>query len=245
MRIAICDDDRQEREAMLNALHGWDPTRSAEMFVDGASLLAAAQTTPHFSIVFLDIYMPMENGVDVAKKLRAVSPETGVVFTTTSAEHAVDAFSLGAVHYLVKPVTTESIREVFDRVQKMQFEERRTLSVRIGRSSRLFYLDEITTIFSLDHDCVISMTDQSEVRVHMTLYDLYSQLDSSFIQLQRGLVANMLFIEQMQYDSCRLRNGQEILLSRKDRKAINTAYNDFIFNELSARAGLAKGMMQL
>lgn len=235
MRIAICDDDKQERDALLDVLHGWDPTRRAELFVDGASFLKAARMTPHFSIVFLDIYMPLENGIDVARALKSISPETGIVFTTTSTEHAVDAFSLDAVHYIVKPVTTESIREAFARIQKMQFEGRHTLSIKTGHSSRLLYLDEITTIYSQNHECVIAMTDRSEFRTYMPLNELYAQLDGSFIQLQRGLIANMLFIEQMQYDRCRLRDGQEILLSRKERSAINSTYNNYIFNELSAR----------
>lgn len=236
MRIAICDDDKQEREALLEALHGWDPTRNAELFVDGASFLHAARAVPHFSIVFLDIYMPEENGIEVAEALRSISPETGIVFTTTSTEHAITAFSLGAVHYLVKPITTDGIREAFARIQKLQFEERRTLSVRAGHSTRLLYLDEITTIASCDHECIITMQDEKEIRTRMTLGELKQQLDGTFLLLQRGLLVRMQFIEQMQYDRCLLRSGQVILLSRKERTAINSAYNDFVFQELSARS---------
>lgn len=115
MRIAVCEDDAMECGQFMDALRGWDPTRSAEVFSDGASLLQAAKVSPPFSIAFLDIYLPKENGMDVAAALREISPETELVFVTTSREHAVEAYSLSALHYLVKPVTTEGIREAFRR----------------------------------------------------------------------------------------------------------------------------------
>lgn len=69
MRIAICDDSRKEQEQFINALHGWDPTRQPECFSSGAALLEAAREKPLFDIAFLDIYMPGENGVDIARAL--------------------------------------------------------------------------------------------------------------------------------------------------------------------------------
>ena len=81
--------------------------------------MEAAKGKPPFDIVFLDIYLPGENGVDVAGELQRVSPETGIAFVTTSEEHAVDAFSLHALHYLVKPVTTEGIVEAFRRLTRL------------------------------------------------------------------------------------------------------------------------------
>ena len=89
MRIAVLDDDRQETEALEEALRGWDPTRSAECFADGASLLAAAKVQPPFTVAFIDIYLPKENGVEIAKELASISPKTDIVFVTTSREHAV------------------------------------------------------------------------------------------------------------------------------------------------------------
>lgn len=116
MRIAVLDDDFQETEDFVDALKQWDSTRNAECFFDGATLLKAAERLPHFSVAFLDIYLPTENGIDIATSLRKISPEAEIVFVTTSEEHAVEAFSLNAVHYIIKPVKTEDIREAFLRL---------------------------------------------------------------------------------------------------------------------------------
>ena len=66
MRIALCDDSPREQEQFVRALHGWDPTRQPECFLTGAALLDAAKLGPPFDIACLDIYMPDENGVDIA-----------------------------------------------------------------------------------------------------------------------------------------------------------------------------------
>lgn len=240
MRIGICDDNASERNELSGTLQSLDLAKGSEQFSNGSDLLKAARNSPHFSIVFLDIYMPDESGIKVAKELLKISPETGIVFTTSSSDHAVEAFSLGAVHYLVKPVTAEGIRTAFSRIQKMRLEGRRTLSIKVGRGAKLLYLDEISSIASFGHECIITMTDGREIETYTAFGELHSLLDSSFLLLRRGLLVNMFFIEQMNYDKARLRNGQEILLSRRERTAINASYNDFIFNELSSRRTLEK-----
>ncbi len=151
MRIAICDDNRREREEVINAIRNWDPTRSAECFSDGASLLTAAKKSPGFDIAFLDIYMPDENGVDIAEQLLQISPQTGIVFVTTSLDHAVSAFSLHALHYLVKPVTTEGVVEAFRRLSRLQSKPRPMITLGSGRNSYTVYFDEIAYVQSDRH----------------------------------------------------------------------------------------------
>ena len=123
MRIAICDDNRREREEVINAIRNWDPHAARSAF-RRSPLLTSAKKSPGFDIAFLDIYMPDENGVDIAEQLLQISPQTGIVFVTTGLDHAVSAFSLHALHYLVKPVTTEGVVEAFRRLSKLQSKPR-------------------------------------------------------------------------------------------------------------------------
>ena len=240
MRIAICDDDKSEREDFIAALRGWDPTRYAECFGDGASLLRAAESQPPFSIVFLDIYMPEENGMDIARKLREISPETGIVFVTTSPDHAVEAFSLQAVHYLVKPVTTAGIREAFARIQKQQAKMRSVLSVKFGHGQRSLYLNEIISLESNGHQVIITMVNSETVSAYTSIREIQALLDDTFLLVQRGLIVNMEHIESMQTDACILRTGQQVLLSRKKRASIREAYNNHVFRKLSSLQSLDK-----
>ena len=244
MRIAICDDSKREQEQFIKALHGWDPTRQPECFLDGVALLKAAKQEPPFDIVFLDIYMPAKNGVEIAGGLQKVSPQTGIVFVTTSREHAVDAFSLQALHYLVKPVTTEGIVEAFRRLTKLHEKQRPMVTFPTGRGSSTVYLDEIYYLQSMDHAVDIYLTGGRQLRVWGSLTELEQKLNDCFLKLNRSTIVNMEQIEQMGVDSCILRNGTRLEFTRRDRSSVRAAYDDFLFSRLSDRRTFGTGVRE-
>ncbi len=60
MRIALLEDDQQEKEEFISALQGWDPTRTAECYNSIEDLIAEARKEPYFTVAFLDVYLPKE-----------------------------------------------------------------------------------------------------------------------------------------------------------------------------------------
>ena len=235
LRIALLDDDRQEAEAFDKALRGWDPTRRAECFTDGAALLAAAEVQPPFTVAFIDIYLPKESGVEIAKRLLALSPQTDIVFVTTSREHAIEAFEVGAVHYIVKPVTTEGIREAFARIAEKWSKKRPLFTVKVGKALRSEFLEDIVSLSSADHSAAIELSSGETFSVNCQIVDLLPQLDERFLKLRRGFVVNMEYIEHMNAEGCTLRNGEGVLFSRKERISIREAYNRWVFSRLAER----------
>lgn len=235
MRIAVCEDDAAERNQFLDALRGWDPTRTAEVFSDAASFLEAVKMSPPFSIAFLDIYLPDENGVKAAAALRELSPETGIVFVTTSTEHAVEAYSLCVLHYLVKPVSAEGIREAFRRLARQNVRRRTVLSLMVGRNIRTVYQDEIICLQSINHAVEISLTGGRLIKVWSPLSELEERMDGAFLKINRGTLVNMEHIEQMGADICILRDGTRLPVSGRERAGVRAAYNEFLFSRLSEK----------
>ena len=235
MRIAICDDDIRDQEKIIHALHGWDPTRNAECFINGTSLLEGARNNPPFDIVFLDIYMPNENGIEIARAMREISPETGIVFVTTSTEHAVDAFSLYALHYLVKPVTTAGIIESFRRLTEVRFKPRKRITFTAGGIKHTMYLDQVCLLESNDHFVNVSLADGRRLRVYTPLNELEQMLDKSFLRINRGIVVNMEYIAQMRTGTCILRDGSRLPIAVRQNAAIHSVYNEYVFQQLPQR----------
>ena len=235
MRIAICDDSKREQGEFIKALHGWDPTRQPECFLTGVALLEAAKQEPPFDIVFLDIYMPGENGVELARELQKISPKTGIAFVTTSEEHAVDAFFLHALHYLVKPVTTERVVEAFRRWTQLHGTQRPMATFSTGRGTSTVYLDEIHYLQSMNHAVDVYLTGGRQLRVWAPLSTLEQKLNDSFLRLIRSTIVNMEQIEQMGIMGCIMRDGARLEFTRRDRAAIRTAYDNFLFARLSDR----------
>ena len=235
MRIAVCDDALSEQEQFDEAMRGWDPTRTTEKFFNGAALLEAAKRTPAFDIAFLDIYMPGENGVDIAGALKKASPETEIVFVTTSEDHAVSAFSLGALHYLVKPVTTDGIIEAFRRLAECRARQRETLSFSVGGDVCTVFLSQICSLESGNHAVEVSLDDGRRLKTRTPLYELEQKTGRHFLKVNRGVIVNMEHIERMGKDCCVLRNGSRFFLAVRERSAICAAYNDYLLDRLPRR----------
>ena len=235
MRIAICDDDLREQEQLEKAIQGWDPTRRTEKFFNGSSLLDAAKKAPAFDIVFLDIYMPGENGVDIARTLKKTFPETEIVFVTTSEDHAVSAFSLNVLHYLVKPVTTKGIIEAFRRLAERLTRQRETLSFPVGGDVCTVFLSQICALESGNHTVEVSLDDGRKLKTRMPLYELEQKAGKRFLKINRGVIVNMDHIERMGTDCCILRNGSRFYLAVRERSAICAAYNDYLLDRLPSQ----------
>lgn len=62
-------------------------------------------------IAFLDVEMPVLNGLMLAKKLKSVNPQVNVIFVTAYNEYALDAYKLHASGYVTKPVNADKIKE--------------------------------------------------------------------------------------------------------------------------------------
>ena len=237
MRLAVCDDDLREQEQISRALRDWDPSRGAECFFNGASLLEAAREEPPFDMVFLDVYMPGENGIDVAKALKEASPETGITFVTTSQEHAVDAFSVCALHYLVKPVTTQGVIEAFRRLTALRAKQRSTISFAVGRERHTVFMDQVCLLENDNHSVNVSLADGRRLKVWMSFGELEKKLDKSFLRINRGIVVNMGWIVQMGRNTCTLRDGRQLPIAIRQSAAIRAAYDSYVFSVLSQRKG--------
>ena len=102
----------------FNALHTYSPhcTLPANALPPHCGIVdfLAGNSDTSYDIVFMDIYMTGMNGVDTVLK---ASPRNTfqLVFITVSHEHAIEAFGLDAAHYLVKPITENTVTEAMER----------------------------------------------------------------------------------------------------------------------------------
>ena len=230
MRIAVCEDDRQEMDQLTAALKAGNPARTPECFADGASLLEAARMTPHFDVAFLDIYLPGESGVDLAKNLARISPETGIAFVTFSRNYALEAFHLNVLHYVIKPVSVEDVEEVFRRRRTKNRKQRAFLELPVGREVHHVCQDEIVCLQSVSHAVEVNFTDGRMLRVWIPLGKLEEKLEGDFLKLSRGTIANMEHIARMGVHTCDMRDGTRLIISGRLRKSVRETYDAFLNN---------------
>lgn len=234
LRIAVLDDDREELGRVRGALEALGES-CAEYFTDKSELISAAGRKPPFDLAFLDVYLQDGTGIEAAEALREISPETDLVFITTSREHAIDAFRLMALHYLVKPVSQADVAEVLRR-REARGGARRSITLNVNRERHRVYLDSIVFVQSAKHLVEVKLTDGRCLRVWQPISEIEQLLDGDFLKINRGVIVNMNEITSMDLETCSLSDGSVLPVKQKDRAVIRKQYSDFLFHELHLMA---------
>jgi len=116
MRILLADDEALARARLRALLAELGPDH--EVVAEAANGREALQrcSKGDIDLVLLDIQMPGQSGIEVARQLNALPQPPAVIFTTAHAEHALAAFDVRGIDYLLKPVRPERLREALTRL---------------------------------------------------------------------------------------------------------------------------------
>lgn len=239
MRIAIVDDIASERETLKAGLESQLTRLSLDAiifsFATGADFLAAAGRE-QFDLVFLDIYMGNENGVDTAQALRRFDADCLLVFTTTSTDHALDGFRVRAFHYLVKPCTEADLAALFDEIVKRLPADDRYIEVNAAGGPVRLRFGEILYAAHHQHQIHIYRTDGQEAVTRQTFRDFSAALaDKRFFLCSRGVIVNMEHAEDFDGSDFILKNGKRVPVSRDLARAARMTFGDFLFGRRDGR----------
>ena len=102
MRIALCDDNQDFLQNTVNLIRQWaaESGITAELFpFDNGDALLSKITGTHMDIVFLDILMPLQNGIDIGRELRQHDNVVQLIYLTSSPEFALESYETKAQGY--------------------------------------------------------------------------------------------------------------------------------------------------
>ncbi len=239
LRIAICDDairDAEKIHICASELMQSSGVRCGfDTFNSGEALINHMKTKRvRYDMCFVDVLMNGINGVETAATVKTVLPDCRIVFVTNSQEYAVDAFSLNALHYIIKPITKEQLSEVFRRYSENLLKP--YIMVFDGVDQIKVFLDSILYLESSHdsnaHSNTHIITKSSCITVRKSLSETEKLVGEKFLKLHRGLIVNMDFIKQMGVDKCVLKNGAEETLSRNARRNIREKYKNYLSNRI-------------
>ena len=233
MRIGLCDDNKKDLEAMHVMICRTAPDHVVDSFYNSTRLLSAIKNGIRYDLLFLDILMPDLTGMDLAREISRISPDTSIVFLTDSSDFAVEAFSVKALHYLIKPLSEEGLAECLRRMHEKKQVVRRQINI-MGSSGQqhMLFADEIQYAQSKAHYWHLHLTGGTFIITRMTQAEIMETLGKGFLPISRGLVVNADYIQQFGLTSCILKDGREILLSRSNRDMLHAAYGAYVFSQL-------------
>ena len=187
MRVLIVDDEPLARARMAALLGDCTDMEIVGSVADGESALAAiGEQQPDF--LLLDINMPGLNGTALAQRL-AGRARPQVIFCTAYEAHALQAFELGAVDYLLKPVRLERLRDALQRAERRLADQGRNtpkyLRGRLRGEEVRIALEEVICLLA-DEKYVVVQHRRGELLIEESLRQLEETYPNQLIRLHRN-----------------------------------------------------------
>lgn len=217
-RFAICDDDREFCRSFEGSLTGICREKmigfTMDFFYDTVSFARALKEGAEYDLVFLDILLKDENGVDFARKLRSENCGFDLVFITSSREYAVESFDVSPLYYIVKPVSDEKLKTAVERFLKKYTPE--SVCFNIPGGYLHVKLPDIVYIEIFNHSVILHKADGSSKTFRGTLKEIESQMPQLlFLKPHRSYLVNPEHISRFSRSGIEVTDGTVIPVSRK------------------------------
>ena len=200
-------------------------------FEDAGELLAMVKEGSYVpDLIFLDIYMPGQQGMEVAKRLRNAGSEAKLIFLTASREHALEAFDVGASCYLVKPVSEKKLFSKLDRLL-VEAEMGRRKCILLKRAEGIIKvpLNDVVYCEAQKKRQCIYMADGTELLQNLTMAKLYElcSVCREFVRVGASYIVNLEHIDSMNAQEIKMDNGQTIYLPRGTYRCLREQYFEY------------------
>ena len=213
-----------ERQTLRELLKQYEETHHQAIqiseFHSGSELLAD-YIPGGYDVVFMDIFLNDENGVDCAMKLRQLDEKVDLIFLTTSWEFGVKSYDVRAADYIVKPATPEKLDRALAYCKVAKLKTAPSIRVTTKNQPLKITLDNI--LYADYHNrCACIHLKDCLVPVSGSLLELSEQLTAyqQFMSCFKGIVVNLKEIRELGGDYLILKNGERLPVSRRLQRQV-------------------------
>lgn len=232
INIAIIDDEKAIHEKVVDTVRSLLSHIAAEIFVysDGKTFVADVKEGKQFHVVISDTEVHGIGGIELGRHLKAVLPKTYLIYLTSSKEHAVDSYVLGAYQYVLK----DELETRFAKVLQDLFHEiacADTAYLVVGNTSEQYkvrYEDIICIQKVKGTKYVDYVLADTTLRDRKTLaYLMEEAKNHNFVMLEKGHAVNMKYVTSFVGNLVTLSNGFDLIVSRTRIQEVRAALNAY------------------
>ena len=250
MRAFLVDDEPLALKRLARLLEAEGRIEVVGRATDPAQALSELAGDP-VDVVFLDVQMPGLSGLEIAARLPST---TLAVFTTAYEQHAVAAFEVNAVDYLLKPITRERLAATLDRLEARRADPAREtlpatlarlvahldgpsalghLASRVGDRIRLIPVDDVTHVVARDR-ATYAVSGGAEHMLDTAIVELERRLDPArFFRIHRSALVNIAYVGELHADL-----GGRLLIRLRDPRRTELVVARDRVRALKERLGL-------
>ena len=232
MYLAVCDDDREELDAVLSLLDAWKAGRGAvlrcKVFQSGMELVETAPRE-RFTLYLLDVVMPGMDGLEAAKEIRSFDNEAEIVFLSTSPGFAYESYGVRALNYLLKPVEEGKLFALLDQLLLREQKPQEALMLKTAAASIRVPYARISYVEVIGKHVYFHLVDGDVREVTGALKEFEDALLSraEFMRVHRSYIVNMLQIEELSFAGLRTVRGESLPVSRTLRKEVASRWLEY------------------
>lgn len=231
IKIAVCDDeeivtsDTEERLRRISKQAGI--SIDIDVFFDGATLTDyILSQKAKYDIIYMDIEMKNENGVDAARKIRQFDKEVLLIFITNYESFAKEVFEVSAFRFITKPVSDDIFEKYFTSAIN---EVTRTPHFFQYQYNKVHYKLPLNDImyFQSDRRITYINTRTDARKCYEKLNSIEQKLQQNgilFFRTHQSFLINPSYVEVYMYDSMQLRDGTILSISERRRKSVSELY---------------------
>lgn len=235
-KILICDDyasDASILEGFLKDYSGEHPA-SFEITVCNTEedILRELDRSHLYNIIFLDIYLGSLNGMELAAKIREKNTVSSIVIVSVSQEHALEAFSVNAIQYMVKPVTYEAVCRVMNQLMDLQNVRSRCISIFSKGRTVTLDLKKVVYAETQGHYQIITLCDGTTEKVRMSSVRFFETVSfvPGFFRLGVSFIINMDYVFSFTATVLTLAGDYRIRIPRGAHAALKENYFNYFCN---------------
>ena len=226
LRVLVVDDERPARDEIAWLLER-DPRIGTVVVADSAAEALRVLQEDEVDAVFSDIRMPGLSGLELAQVLQRFRNPPKVVFVTAHEEHAVDAFELDVVDYLLKPIresrVSEAVRRVVESGGPGVAAPEETVPVELGGVTRFVPLSEIRYVEAQgDYTRLHTASGNPLIRVPLARLER-EWADAGFVRIHRSHLVALAHVTEVRSDGGRVSvvvGGEELPVSRRHTREL-------------------------
>lgn len=229
--VAFCDDERSVLNDLSAYLEHYRTKCEHQIeytaFSSPLELMAEIGKGTRYDIIFLDILMPGETGINAAAEIRNYDNNVKIIFLTSSTEYAVQSYTVGAYYYQLKPIREENFILLMDSaIALCEKEQDDSLILRCKNGITRIRLRHLEYCEVNHHTLSIHLTNGKVLESTGSLDELARQLEpyECFMSPHRSYLINLDHIQNLSYHSVTLSSCAEIPLARGKFHLVKDAY---------------------
>ena len=236
-KIVIVEDEKSVADGLKEMLQTYAAERELDLrieeFESGDSFLQSGCSD--YDIVLLDINMPGNNGIQVAKEIRAKgdNPDAVIIFCTNYPQYAISGYEVSALGYLIKPVTKLSLEHNLDKALKFLWRKQQLkLLIKSKDGQLVVRASDIVYIEVGRHNLyfhIMTAEGIKSIRTRGTMREMYDALkEMNFAKCSACYLINMNYITAINKSKIECAGGVVLFISRKSQKEFMTHFMKYI-----------------